>query len=120
MRCGRSIAAAEGSEADVALLRGVPIFGPLPAATVEHLARRLVPRTVVAGEVVFHEGDHGDRFYVVRRGPWTCCSRRGRRSRARAHGSVSSRSSRRAAVGDGPRREDSELVALERDDILRR
>jgi predicted MFS family arabinose efflux permease len=47
------------------LLRGIEIFAPLPAPTLERLARRLTPLPVAAGETVFREGDAGDRFYVV-------------------------------------------------------
>jgi hypothetical protein len=42
-----------------------PIFAPLPPATIEHLATRLLPRTVAAGDVVFRQGEGGDRFYIV-------------------------------------------------------
>jgi hypothetical protein len=49
----------------VALLRTLPLFGPLPAATLEQLASSLTARTVAAGEVVFSQGDRGDRFYLV-------------------------------------------------------
>jgi MFS family permease len=55
-----------GDELD--LLRNVPIFAPLPASTLEHLARSLVPVQVAAGDEVFHQGETGDRFYVVRAG----------------------------------------------------
>jgi MFS family permease len=42
-----------------------PIFAPLPPATIEHLASRLVRRAVSAGDVVFRQGDGGDLFYIV-------------------------------------------------------
>ena len=47
------------------LLRSLPLFRPLPPATVEQLASSLVPVRVAAGEDVFRQGDSGDRFYVV-------------------------------------------------------
>lgn len=50
---------------ELALLRGVPIFAPLPAATLEHLAARLAPVSLAAGETLFRQGDPGDRFYVL-------------------------------------------------------
>jgi MFS family permease len=53
---------------ELALLRGISFFEPLPQATQEHLARRLVPFTVPAGTRVFDQGDVGDRFYIVARG----------------------------------------------------
>jgi CRP-like cAMP-binding protein len=52
-----------GHELD--LLRAVPMFAPLPVATLEHLAASLTPVPVDAGEAVFRAGDSGDRFYLV-------------------------------------------------------
>ena len=48
-----------------ALLRGLPIFAPVPLAELETLAQRAVPVVVGAGETLFAQGDAGDRFYVV-------------------------------------------------------
>ena len=50
---------------EVALLRSVPMFAPLPEPTLEQLAAKLVPVRVPAGREVFAQGDAGDRFYVV-------------------------------------------------------
>lgn len=50
------------------LLRAVSILSPLPERTIERLARSSVVVEIPAGEVVFREGDHGDRFYVVETG----------------------------------------------------
>ncbi|HEX6399300.1 MAG TPA: MFS transporter, partial [Actinomycetota bacterium] len=50
---------------EIALLRGTRIFAPLPAAMLERLARNLVPVHVPTGAVVIHQGDHGDRFFVI-------------------------------------------------------
>ena len=50
---------------EVELLRGVPIFAPLPPPALESLAARAEKRYVKAGETVFRKGDHGDAFYVV-------------------------------------------------------
>lgn len=47
------------------LLRGCPVFEPLPLATTEGLARRMVPVEVAAGTEVITEGDVGDRFYLI-------------------------------------------------------
>jgi predicted MFS family arabinose efflux permease len=52
----------------IELLRASPIFAPLPPAAVEHLAAKLQPRFVAAGEVVFRQGDPGDLFYLVENG----------------------------------------------------
>ncbi len=50
---------------ELRILGGVPIFAPLPGASIEHIAGRLVPLRVDAGTVIVREGDAGDRFYVV-------------------------------------------------------
>jgi MFS family permease len=55
-------------ERELALLTNLPLFAPLPAATVEHLARSLQPVRVVAGEQIVREGEPGDRFYIVASG----------------------------------------------------
>jgi MFS family permease len=54
--------------ADVALLRGTPIFEPLGPASIERVARNLVPVEAGAGTVVIREGEPGDRFYVIEEG----------------------------------------------------
>jgi hypothetical protein len=56
---------ASAPEREVALLRGVPIFAPLPAVTLEQLALTLEPVRLEAGETVFRQGEPGDRFYIV-------------------------------------------------------
>jgi MFS family permease len=53
---------------ELALLRGLPMFAPLPSATLEHLAGVLRPVRVGAGTTVVREGEAGDRFYVVAAG----------------------------------------------------
>jgi MFS family permease len=55
-------------ERELALLRNIPIFAPLPPVTLEQIASHLAHVRVAAGDVVFHQGDHGDRFYVVENG----------------------------------------------------
>jgi predicted MFS family arabinose efflux permease len=52
-------------ESTLALLRGIPIFAPLPPMTLEQLASRLLRVHVPAGEIIFRQGDPGDRFYVI-------------------------------------------------------
>jgi hypothetical protein len=49
----------------VELLRGIPIFAPLPPPQLERLAQALVEVRVESEDVVFQEGDLGDRFYVI-------------------------------------------------------
>jgi MFS family permease len=54
--------------ARIELLRANPIFAPLPPSTIEHLAAKLVPLRVGAGDTVVRQGEPGDRFYVVENG----------------------------------------------------
>lgn len=54
--------------ADVALLRGTSLFGPLGLASLERVARNLVRVEVLAGGAVITEGDEGDRFYLIAEG----------------------------------------------------
>jgi MFS family permease len=55
-------------DADVGLLRQVPMLRPLPLPSLEQLARGLEPVTVPAGDLVFRQGDVGDRYYVIESG----------------------------------------------------
>ncbi|HXA54280.1 MAG TPA: Crp/Fnr family transcriptional regulator [Solirubrobacteraceae bacterium] len=52
----------------VELLARVPVFLTLEAADLERLAQLAVPRSFVAGEVVFRERDRSDTCYVVHDG----------------------------------------------------
>jgi MFS family permease len=58
-------AASSVPERELALLRGISFFEPLPMPVVEGLARKLQPLSVVAGATVIRQGDVGDRFYIV-------------------------------------------------------
>jgi Cyclic nucleotide-binding domain len=51
--------------AELDRLRAIPMFAPLPAPTLESLASSLDRIQIGAGEPVFHQGDHGDRFYII-------------------------------------------------------
>jgi Cyclic nucleotide-binding domain len=53
---------------DLALLRQVPFFRPLPFAIVEHLASELQSATYEPGDVIIREGEPGDRFYIIAAG----------------------------------------------------
>ena len=55
-------------EATLRLLGSTPIFAPLPGASLEHLAARLVPLRLEPESVIVREGDPGDRFYIVAEG----------------------------------------------------
>jgi MFS family permease len=66
VRVSRIDAAAEPPKPDeLRVLTSVPIFAPLPGASLESLATRLVPLRVDPGTVIVREGDAGDRFYIV-------------------------------------------------------
>jgi len=56
------------STRQLALLRGVPIFSPLPAPTLERVAAELEPVVARTGDVLIREGEVGDRFYLIDEG----------------------------------------------------
>jgi predicted MFS family arabinose efflux permease len=64
----RRVDAAARIPAALGLLRVVPIFAPLPAPVIERLAATATAAAFSAGEMVFAQGDHGDRFYVIESG----------------------------------------------------
>jgi MFS family permease len=53
---------------ELALLRAMPLFKPLPASTIDQLASSLIPVRADAGTEIIREGAHGDRFYVIESG----------------------------------------------------
>jgi MFS family permease len=55
-------------DAEVGLLQQIPMLRMLPLPAVEQLARGLEPVAVRAGQVVFGQGDLGDRYYVIESG----------------------------------------------------
>jgi hypothetical protein len=50
---------------EIALLRSIDMFAPLPARTLEGLARSLEPVRLVAGDTLIREGDHGDAYFAI-------------------------------------------------------
>ena len=50
------------------LLRAMPIFDELESLDLDLLAARLQRETFRAGEVVFREGERGDKFYIIESG----------------------------------------------------
>ena len=50
------------------LLRGMPIFDELSSQELDQLAAWLEPQEIKAGELLFTEGDPGDKFYIVESG----------------------------------------------------
>ena len=55
-------------DADVELLRVIPMLGSLPVASVEQLAAALEHTAIGPRQPVFRQGEPGDFFYVVRAG----------------------------------------------------
>jgi CRP-like cAMP-binding protein len=55
-------------DADIDILRAIPMLGALPAATIEQLGSRLRHLEIKPGQVIFEQGDRGDRFYVIESG----------------------------------------------------
>ncbi len=62
------VAGAQVPERDFGLLRSLPLFAPLPIATVESLALRLSERSYAAGEPIVTQGEAGDSFFVIAEG----------------------------------------------------
>lgn len=105
---------------EVALLRSMPLFAPLPPPTLESLARALEPISVPAGVDVVREGESGDRFYVIADGELDIV-RDGRTAATRGRGEGFGEI---ALVYDVPRtatvttRTASQLYALDRETFL--
>jgi MFS family permease len=53
---------------EIALLRSMRLFAPLPAPAIEGLAHALEPLALPAGSVIIRMGDEGDRFYAIAEG----------------------------------------------------
>jgi MFS family permease len=64
----RADAAAVLPEHELALLRGVPFFEPLPMTSLEALASALTSRRVKAGTVLIREGEPGRQFHMLSNG----------------------------------------------------
>jgi predicted MFS family arabinose efflux permease len=71
---------------EIALLRNLAMFAPLPVATIDQLATVLERDEYQPGDTVIREGDHGDRFYIIVQG--------------RAHITVRGKSVRYLELGD--------------------
>jgi hypothetical protein len=104
----------------LATLRGTDLFGVLPLATVETLARRAERVGAPAGTVIVRQGDTGRTFYVIERGEVVVEQDGGllrREGPGDSFGEI-------ALLHDVPRTAtvtataDSELLALGREDFL--
>jgi MFS family permease len=107
-------------ERGLELLRRLPLFAPLPPATLEHLAGSLLRIQAGAGTEVTRQGDVGDRFYLVDEGELEV------RVDGRAGGTLGPGDyfGEIALLRDVPRtatvtaRIDAALLALERDEFV--
>jgi Cyclic nucleotide-binding domain len=64
-RFARLDAAMPAPGPEVALLRSLPMFSPLPLAVTELLATEIEPRQFPPGAVVMREGEAGDHFHLI-------------------------------------------------------
>ena len=64
----RAEASAILPERELSVMRGIPMFAPLPLTALEHLARSLERVERAAGERVITQGEPGDAFYLIERG----------------------------------------------------
>jgi MFS family permease len=55
-------------DADIDILRAVPMLGALPAATIEQLGAGLEHAEFAPRQTVFEQGDRGESFYIVEAG----------------------------------------------------
>jgi MFS family permease len=52
-------------EKELRLLRGIPLFAPLPMTALERVAGALQPTFRDTNETIFREGDPGDRYVII-------------------------------------------------------
>ena len=119
-RLSRLDAEATAPTREVDLLREVPMLRPLAPATLEQLAASAATVRFAAGEEIFRQGDHGDRFYVVADGAVDVVSDGEHLATAERGGYFGEI----AVLRDVPRtatvraKTDVELLALDRDEFL--
>ena len=53
---------------DTTVLKAVPLFKDLSEEEIDGLAQLMSEVTLKRGDTLFHEGDDGDRFYIVTEG----------------------------------------------------
>jgi hypothetical protein len=52
-------------DAEIGVLNRVSMLRPLPMPAIDSLAAHVGHASVATGQEVFHQGDYGDRFYVI-------------------------------------------------------
>lgn len=113
-------ASADVPVVEMSLLRTIPLFAPLPAPSLETLARAMSPMSLSAGTVLIRQGDSGDCYYAIADGELDIVldgTHVGVRRRGEGVGEI-------ALIMQSPRtatvtaREDAELYVLERDPFL--
>jgi MFS family permease len=67
-RLGAIDASIAHRDREVEVLSKVAMFRPLPMPAIDMLALDVGHARFAAGQEVFHQGDHGDRFYVIEDG----------------------------------------------------
>jgi|SRR5829696_6377814 len=67
-RLGRIDASIAHRDDEIGVLNKVSMFRPLPMPAIDSLALHVGHAHVAAGQEVFHQGDDGDRFYVIHDG----------------------------------------------------
>jgi MFS family permease len=103
------------------LLRAIPMFTPLNQVVQEALARSLIPVQYATGDVIIHEGDESDRFYIIESGLVEVTASDGRVLR---HERAGDHFGEIGLLHDVPRTatitalEDTRLLALERREFL--
>jgi hypothetical protein len=113
-------ALAKPAAAALALLRSIPMFGVLPPTAIESLALGAKPVQIPRGQIVFAQGDAGDRYYAIASGS-VGVDIDGERVRVQGAGSGFGEI---ALLRDTPRTatvlalEDLELWAIDRDRFL--
>ena len=55
----------EHRDAEIDVLNQIPMFQPLPMPAIDCLAHHVGRVQIGAGQEVFHQGDEGDRYYVI-------------------------------------------------------